>query len=50
MTTAEFNRTNPFAVALKGPKNFDWRHRRARPHPWKKASEAVLAAACESLN
>jgi mRNA interferase MazF len=62
MTTAEFDRTNPFAVAFKGPKNlegfvlthqpksFDWRHRRARPHPWKKVPEAVLAAACDSLN
>jgi mRNA interferase MazF len=61
MTTAEYNRTNPFAVSFKGPKNvesfilthqpksFDWRRRRAKPHPWKRAPEDVYASACESL-
>jgi mRNA interferase MazF len=37
-------------VLTHQPKSFDWRHRHARPHAWKKAPEAVLAAACESLN
>jgi mRNA interferase MazF len=62
MTTAEYNRTNPFAVAFKGPggvvsyilghqpKSFDWRQRRARLHPWKQAPEGVFALACETLN
>ena len=45
MTSSEGNATNPFAVAVtaKGktgyvlafqPKSFDWKARRARPHPW----------------
>ena len=62
MTTADYNRTNPFAVAFKGPKNvesfvlahqpksFDWRQRRAKSHPWRRAPEGVFATACEALN
>ena len=62
MTTAEYNRTNPFAVGFAGPKgvqsfvlghqpkSFDWRRRRARPHPWKHAPAEVFARACETLN
>lgn len=62
MTTATFNETNPFAVKINGPKgatsyilghqpkSFDWRARKARPHPWKKVPEASYALACETLN
>ena len=62
MTTAAYNDTNPFAVKLKGPrgassyilghqpKSFDWRARRARPHPWKHVSPTVFESACETLN
>ena len=62
MTTAEYNRSNPFAVSLPGPKNvesfilthqpksFDWRQRRAKSHPWKRAPEGVFSTACEALN
>jgi mRNA interferase MazF len=62
MTTATFNDTNPFAVRLKGPrgvsgyilghqpKSFDWRARRAKPHPWKKVPQDSYVLACETLN
>lgn len=62
MTTAAYNRNNPFAVAYSGPKgaqsfilghqpkSFDWRRRRARPHPWRRVPGDVLTAACETLN
>jgi mRNA interferase MazF len=62
MTTAEYNRSNPFAIRIEGPrrvtsfvlshqpKSFDWRVRRARPHPWRRASAQVFQAACDSLN
>lgn len=62
MTTADYNRTNPFAVRFAGPKgvesfvlghqpkSFDWRRRRAKPHPWKQVSPDVFAMACETLN
>lgn len=62
MTRARYNETNPFAVRLSGtrgeigyvlthqPKSFDWRMRRARPHPWKQVPIGVLEEACESLN
>ena len=62
MTTADYNETNPFAIKFIGPKNqasyilghqpksFDWRARRARPHPWKRAPVDVFEAACETLN
>lgn len=62
MTTAEYNRSNPFAITFQGkhdvvsfvlahqPKSFDWRQRGAKLHPWKSAPEEVLTAACELLN
>ncbi|HTQ36157.1 MAG TPA: type II toxin-antitoxin system PemK/MazF family toxin [Steroidobacteraceae bacterium] len=62
MTTAGFNATNPFAIRVEGPrrvvsyilghqpKAFDWRARRARPHPWRRVPEDVLALTCETLN
>lgn len=62
MTTAEYNSTNPFAVKFQGqrgvvsyilahqPKSFDWRQRKAKIHPWKRAPKEVFATACELLN
>lgn len=62
MTTAKYNRTNPFAIPFQGkrdtesyvlthqPKSFDWRERGAKIHPWKHAPAEVLAEACELLN
>ena len=62
MTHAEFNADNPFAVTVKGPKgeigyvlafqpkSFDWRQRRASPHPWGGPHHAVLAAALKRLD
>jgi mRNA interferase MazF len=62
MTHAASNETNPFAVKYVGPKgevgyvlthqpkSFDWRARRARPHPWKQLAQPVFNEACESLN
>ena len=62
MTTTAYSRTNPFAVAFTEPKgiqsfilghqpqSFDWRQRRARPHPWRRAPDGVYTAACETLN
>jgi mRNA interferase MazF len=61
MTTATFNETNPFAIRYDGPggatcyilthqpKSFDWRARKARPHPWKAVSEDCYRRASESL-
>jgi mRNA interferase MazF len=62
MTHADFNADNPFALAVKGPKNevgyvlafqpksFDWRGRNARPHPWGAGHEKVLASALKKLD
>ena len=62
MTTADYNRSNPFAVTFQGPRNtssyvlahqpksFDWRQRGAKIHPWKQAPKEVFANACEILN
>jgi len=62
MTHASYNADNPFALAVKGPKNevgyvltfqpksFDWRERGARPHPWGDGHSKVLAAALEQLD
>ncbi len=66
MTTAEYNADNPFAIAVgnaKGrkagqisyvlchqPKSFDWRLRKAKPHPLGALSNAVFAQVCERLN
>ena len=62
MTTSESNESNPFAVRISGargivsyvlchqPKSYDWRARRAKPHPWKQASADAFSAACAQLN
>ena len=62
MTTASYNETNPFAVKFSGPKgvasfilshqpkSFDWRARKAKPHPLRKVPEDSYARACDSLN
>ncbi len=62
MTTASYNETNPFAVNFSGPKgvasfilshqpkSFDWRARKAKPHPLRKVPEDSYARACDSLN
>lgn len=66
MTTAAYNATNPFAVAVGAaggrktgktsyvlchqPKSFDWRARRAKPHPQGPLADAVFAKACAVLN
>lgn len=65
MTTA-YNATNPFAmpvgfavgrragkvsyVLCHQPKSFDWRARRAKPHPLKRLAELPFAQACGLLN
>lgn len=66
MTTAAYNATNPFALAVGSaggrkagqtsyvlchqPKSFDWRARGAKPHPQGKLAQAVFAQACAVLN
>ena len=66
MTTAQYNADKAFAVAIgpaKGskagktsyvlchqPKSFDWRVRRASPHPFKRIPEATFAEVCARLN
>ena len=66
MTTAEYNRDNPFALPVgkvrKGrntveayvlchqPKSFDWRSRGAKPHQMKRLAENVFTEACTVLN
>ncbi|MCC7007110.1 MAG: type II toxin-antitoxin system PemK/MazF family toxin [Ottowia sp.] len=62
MTSAESNDDNPFAIKFQGarskasyvlchqPKSFDWRQRGAKLHPWKKISDEIFDAACETLN
>ena len=66
MTTAAYNATNPFAVAVGAtggrkqgktsyvlchqPKSFDWRVRRAKPHPQSPLVDAPFAKACAVLN
>jgi mRNA interferase MazF len=66
MTTAAYNATNPFAVAVgpaggrRGgktsyvlchqPKSFDWRVRGAKPHPQGMLADDVFAQACAVLN
>lgn len=61
MTTASYNDTNPFAIRFEGPKeivsyvlahqpkSFDWRARRADPHPWKQVPARVFADVCAQL-
>ena len=66
MTTAEYNADNPFAIAVgiasgkkvnktsyvlcHQPKSFDWRARRAKPHPLGVMNNALFSQACERLN
>jgi len=66
MTTAAYNATNPFAVPAgtaggrkagkvsyvlcHQPKSFDWRARRAKPHPSKRLSDLLFTQACSVLN
>ncbi len=62
ITHADFDADNPFALAVKGPKNevgyalafqpksLDWRARRARPHPWGGGHGKVLALALKKLD
>lgn len=61
MTHAELNKDNPFAVAVQGPQNevgyvlafqpksFDWRERKAMPHPWGGSHINILEAALARL-
>ncbi|ODU95629.1 MAG: hypothetical protein ABT20_19610 [Rubrivivax sp. SCN 70-15] len=65
MTTAAYNATNPFALAVGAaggvqrnrtsyvlchqPKSFDWRARRARPHPKGRLADDLFARACGVL-
>ena len=62
MTTADYNADNPFAVAVgevhrahgrktsyvlcHQPKSFDWRVRRARPHPMRRLSGTAFQEVC----
>lgn len=66
MTTAAYNATNPFALAVGStagrkagktsyvlchqPKSFDWRARGAKPHPQGGLPDSVFAQACLVLN
>lgn len=62
MTHAAFHATNPFAVALMDehgvpsyiialqPKSFDWRERRARPHPQGQVPADAFRRACLVLS
>jgi mRNA interferase MazF len=66
MTTAAYNATNPFAVPAgpaagrqagkpgyvlcHQPKSFDWRLRRAKPHPLKRMGDRQFAESCALLN
>jgi mRNA interferase MazF len=66
MTTAPYNATNPFAIAIgpasggktgkvsyvlcHQPKSFDWRLRRAKPHPLKRMGDQAFAESCDLLN
>lgn len=64
MTTAEYNATNPFAVAVGShsrhkktsyvlchqPKSFDWRSRNGSPHPLKRLDDNHFAECCARLN
>ena len=66
MTTADYNATNPFALAIGAaggrkagktsyvlchqPKSFDWRARGAKPHVLGKLADEVFAQACAVLN
>ena len=66
MTTAAYHATNPFAVPVATtvsrrvgkpsyvlchqPESFDWRARRAKPHPLKRLADLPFTQACGVLN
>ena len=66
MTTADYNATNPFAIAAgratgrkanktsyvlcHQPKSFDWRARQAKPHPLKRLGDESYGNVCALLN
>ena len=66
MSTAAYNASNPFAVAAgvasgrksgktsfvlcHQPKSFDWRLRRAKPHPMKRLADHGFAESLSRLN
>nr|WP_318024105.1 type II toxin-antitoxin system PemK/MazF family toxin [Ghiorsea bivora] len=63
MTSAAYNADNPFAVAVgkakankvgyvlcHQPKSFDWRARRAKPHPLGMLEQSLFRVVCERLN
>jgi len=66
MTTASYNATNPFAVAVSKvsgrkankisyvlchqPKSFDWRVRGAKPHSLGSLSDVLFVQVCDRLN
>ena len=66
MTTAAYNATNPFALAIGAssgrgaaktsyvlchqPKSFDWRARAAKPHVQGRLGDGLFAQACALLN
>nr|WP_215884835.1 type II toxin-antitoxin system PemK/MazF family toxin [Acidithiobacillus sulfurivorans] len=66
MTTADYNAGNPFALAVGGasgrktgktsyvlchqPKSFDWRIRKAAPHPQGHLPDALFRQVCHVLN
>ena len=66
MTTAAYNATNPFALAVGAaggaqrsktsyvlchqPKSCDWRARGAKPHPKGRLDDDLFAQACAVLN
>lgn len=61
MTHSDIHADNPFVVHIEGPKgrayivanqpkSFDWRVRKAKPHPWGGGHHAQLAGALEILD
>ena len=62
MTHADRHEDNPFAIAAPGakgepgyllthqPKSFDWRERKARPHPWGTGHTKLLASALKRFD
>lgn len=66
MTTAEYNADNPFAVVAgraggtksgktsyvlcHQPKSFEWRVRKAAPHPMRRLDDAAFVEVCAVLN
>jgi len=63
MTTADYNASNPFAIAVgkttagktsyvlcHQPKSFDWRVRGAKTHPLGKLDNLLFTQVCDRLN